>query len=345
MSTVNDYLGYEAKYKFLGTKPEFECIISNDEVLLCKYHGSDSIIEIPSFVNGIYKNSTIFEKVRGTLKVTGGRNLTDISWMFNESNASYIELDLEAMHIDTMIGTFKNCKCLERVSFGNLNTCNVRSFENLFYNCIRLEDIDFGSNFDTTNVSYYNSMFNSCISLKRLTLDFNTKYAFSMKNMFSRCYNLQYLHLGENFILDRCSNMSGMFSNCEYLESIDLRFNDCQVYYINSMFFNCKKLKKLKLNFDLFESVECYSMFEGCESLEYLELFGDVDIDTTLDIDSMFIDCKSLKKIVCNNNLFLNGFKEVENIFDKDVSCEICCYKLSDDLKKVYTGLKFTSLP
>ena len=69
----------------------------------------------------------------------------------------------------------------------------VKSFENLFYDCLWINSIYF-IKFDRNDITNMWSMFNKCISLKELNIsNFNTTVVTNMSFMFSRCSSLKEL--------------------------------------------------------------------------------------------------------------------------------------------------------
>ena len=71
-----------------------------------------------------------------------------------------------------------------------------------------------------------------------------------MNNLFSNCKKLQKLTYDKNkFITKEVTDMSGMFSQCELLTSIDLsNFNTDKCTDMRSMFNDCKELISLDLS-------------------------------------------------------------------------------------------------
>ena len=63
--------------------------------------------------------------------------------------------------------------------------------------------------------------------------------------------------------------MSGMFSNCSSLESIDLfSFNTTNVNDMSFMFYECSSLKSANLSSFVINTNNKVSMFQGCKSLK-----------------------------------------------------------------------------
>ena len=99
-----------------------------------------------------------------------------------------------------------------------MDTSNVTNMNSMFYCCNKLEDIEFGNNFNTSNVKLMNDMFDGCSQITTLDLrSFNTKKTTEMQVMFKNCSNLTLIKVGPNW--DYTGNGSdtrgsGMFSGC-----------------------------------------------------------------------------------------------------------------------------------
>ena len=82
----------------------------------------------------------------------------------------------------------------------------VKSFENLFFNCKCIESINF-KKFYRNNISNMNRIFCRCSSLKKLNLNnFKTNNVTNMEFMFSGCSSLSELNLN-NFKTNNVTNM------------------------------------------------------------------------------------------------------------------------------------------
>ena len=123
----------------------------------------------------------------------------------------------------------------------------VKSFENLFYDCLWINSIYF-IKFDRNDITNMRSMFNKCISLKELNIsNFNTTNVTNMSFMFSRCSSLKELYIS-NFNTNNVTNMRSMFSECSSLIRLNLsNFNNNNVRIMRNMFYKCSSLKELNL--------------------------------------------------------------------------------------------------
>ena len=97
----------------------------------------------------------------------------------------------------------------------------VKSFQNLFYNCNIIESIYF-KKFLRNNITNMSYMFYNCSKLKELNLsNFNTDNVTNMSYMFSRCSSLKELKLN-NLNTNNVIDMNNMFSDCSSLNKLNL---------------------------------------------------------------------------------------------------------------------------
>lgn len=101
----------------------------------------------------------------------------------------------------------------------NLDTSNIVSMNQMFYQCISLTNLDL-SNFDTSNVTNMSYMFDGCRNINSLNLSsFNTSKVTNINCMFRDCYQLTTLDLS-NFNVSKVTNMGNMFYNCRRLTKL-----------------------------------------------------------------------------------------------------------------------------
>ena len=99
------------------------------------------------------------------------------------------------------------------------------------------------------NLANCDYMFDNCENIIKINfVSFNTKYITSMKYMFHKCKNLEYINNLFIFDTKNVIDMSNMFSFCNNLNNLDISsFNTKKVKNISYMFYCCYKLKNLKL--------------------------------------------------------------------------------------------------
>ena len=181
----------------------------------------------------------------------------------------------------------------------------VKSFKELFRDCITIEKINF-IKFRRKDIIDMSSMFDGCLSLIEVNLsNFETENVKDMSFMFHQCKSLTELNLSK-FNTKEVTNMSSIFSKCSSLEKIDLSTFDTQnVEDMSYMFYRCESLTELNIsNFEFKEKVIRTYMFSECYSLIILNIknFDEKDINN---IFYGFSDkiIQYLKKQKKNNNL------------------------------------------
>ena len=162
---------------------------------------------------------------------------------------------------------------------------------------------------------------------------FNTSNVVDMSYMFALGYDGS--ASDRNIILtgwdtSKVENMSYMFKECEYLESIDISmFNTSKVTNMEGMFYNCSSLEELNLrNFNTSKVTNMSYMFEDCNSLTSLNLsyfdtsnvttmegmfrfFGNEE--TTLNITGWNTEnVTNMRELFCGANLVTLDLRELE---------------------------------
>ena len=141
---------------------------------------------------------------------------------------------------------------LKTLDLSDLDTSQVTSMFETFYQCSNLKSIDF-TNVDTSNVTDMNFMFSSCSGLTSLDVsNFNTSNVKSMSSMFMDCSGLTSLDLS-SFDTSNVMNMQYMFGWCDTLVNLYINFDTSNVTnynYFNSIFIRDKKLENVVGKFE-----------------------------------------------------------------------------------------------
>ena len=143
-------------------------------------------------------------------------NLQNASFMFMGcENLQYLKLFATTEKLQTLFGTFSDCKKLTGLDISNLNTSSVTNMNSMFYQCESLSMV-FLTNFDTSNVTNMNSMFCRCKKLTSLDLSsFNTSKVTDILDMFYECSSLKTIIVGLGWNTDELNYT--MFPFCESL--------------------------------------------------------------------------------------------------------------------------------
>ena len=160
--------------------------------------------------------------------------------------------------------------------------------------------------------------FFNCKNLKKVTgLKFlNTAHVADMSGLFSRCESLESIDL-EGFYTGKVTNMSDMFYHCSSLKSLDLSsLNTENVEWMSEMFMRCFSLEDINLsNLNTSKVLSMYCMFEECTSLNNLDL-SSFDTHSVIDMGLMFRYCESLESLDVSN-FNTENVNSMGNMFDR----------------------------
>lgn len=147
------------------------------------------------------------------------------------------------------------CQChnlVEIEGIDNLNTSDVTSMENMFYECNSLTSLDV-SKFETSNVTNMSGMFSNCSSLTSLDVSkFNTSNVINMNQMFWCCSSIACLDVSK-FNTTNVEDMNLMFYNCGNLVNLIMGscFTSNETNNGSNEFYGCSKLNKITYNGDI----------------------------------------------------------------------------------------------
>lgn len=172
-------------------------------------------------------------------------NSTSMQDMFAECS-KITSLDIsgfDSSKVTNMNGMFMNCLALKNIDVSNLDTSQVTNMANMFNGCQSLESIDV-STFDTSQVTNMQYMFNHCEKLRNLDLrHFDTSNVTNMQGMFDGCEKLGYISGLEHLNFDNVTDVSYMFLNCTWLDTLFvLDFDGKKVTNMAGMFNGCHGL-------------------------------------------------------------------------------------------------------
>ena len=149
----------------------------------------------------------------------------DMSGMFSGCS-SLASLDLSAFDtwgVTDMGGMFSGCSSLASLDLSAFDTSNVEAMNSMFRDCSSLTSIDLSA-FDASSVTNVSCMFSGCSSLTLLDLSGFTASIGCSSYMFSGCTNLSLLDISNLRTVD-AYDMFNMFSDCYSLERILLGEN------------------------------------------------------------------------------------------------------------------------
>ena len=205
--------------------------------------------------------------------------------------------NLDTSQVTSMIEAFFQCSNLTSIDLTNIDTSNVTNMYRMFYYCDRLTSLDV-SKFDTSKVTNMDGMFQTCVNLTSLDVsNFDTSNVTNMGNMFNDCRRLESLDLS-SFDTSKVTDMSYMFYDCERLETLDLsNFDTINVKSARQMISFCPKLKTVDAsNFDTRNLSDFNLMFCNCDELT--TLYANIDFSKAYDDLNLFYSDHLLTNIV-----------------------------------------------
>ena len=166
----------------------------------------------------------------------------------------------------------------------------------------------------------------------------NTSQVTDMSGMFSGCESLTSLDL-TSFDTSKVTDMRWMFFDCESLTALDLSsFNTSEVTGMSGMFYDCESLTALDLSsFNTSEVTDMSYMFFGCSSLTALNL-SSFDTSKVAEMNELLSSCRQLKSISFGKIQLQEG-AELQEVFSNCPSLtQITCHPDSqfNDLKQLF---------
>lgn len=207
---------------------------------------------------------------------------------------------LNTNNVTTMANMFYNCSNLRGVNITNFITTNVRTMVNMFYNCTKLEELDLSS-FDTSNVTGMDYMFKSCVDLITLDLsNFDTSNVTGMTQMFNSCSSLTTVNLS-SFSSQNLTTMYYMFGRCQKLQEIDLSsFGTGKLTSFEGVFTQCNAMTRVNIGSLDTSNVKTFtSLFQAC--YELTDIIGVINLLSATTTSVMFDSCRKLVNVTLKN--------------------------------------------
>lgn len=152
--------------------------------------------------------------------------------------------------LSSLYQSFQYCASLAQIE--DINTwdvSNVTTMYHSFYNCYCIISLDL-SGWDTGNVTNIESAFANCNHLTYLNLTgWDMSKVTQAKELFKGCSKLPEIIGIENLNLSATSVLTGLFSNCDSLTSLDLSGWDMSnLTEMGNLFYQCNRLKSVNLS-------------------------------------------------------------------------------------------------
>lgn len=129
--------------------------------------------------------SNAFKKFKSNIKVVGGNNLIDASYMFYDCEISSLDLSsFNTSNVIFMNAMFENCE-IQSIDFSYIDTRNVTDMRFMFTGC-RIQSLDL-SKFDTSKVTNMTWMFTNCKAKFIDLSSFDTSKVKEIESIFENC--------------------------------------------------------------------------------------------------------------------------------------------------------------
>ena len=235
----------------------YEYDIQDDgNIVITKYNGSESVVEIPSTIDGrsvVKIGSDSFKSCRSITSVIIPESVNVIDdWAFGSSSLTSVTIPDSVTEIGK--SAFNSCKKLKNISISN----NVLSLEEkVFYGCSNLTSITIPNSI----TSIEKNAFSDCTSFTNVVIPNSVT---SIEYMaFSGCTSLSSVSLP-----DSITSLSGTFLDCKSLKSVVVP-NSVNVIG-DRTFSGCTQLKSVKIPSSVTEIG--YNAFCSCYSLKLITI-------------------------------------------------------------------------
>ncbi len=182
--------------------------------------------------------------------------------------------NLELTYVTDTVQTFTGCEKLKEIDFGDWETGNLLSANEMFHHCKSLKKIDV-SKWDVSRVEDFTSMFNGCEKLESLDVsNWNTEEAKTFEGTFQNCFNLKYLNVS-GWKTSKVVSMIRMFCGDGNLEELDVsKWDTRNLVNAGTLFFGCSKVPVLDLSKWDISNIQCIKgIFANCNKVSKI-IFG-----------------------------------------------------------------------
>jgi hypothetical protein len=196
--------------------------------------------------------------------------------------------DIQSTSANNVGSTFIGCYSLEEIN--SFIVPNATTVTSTFDNCINLKEI---KDINISGAIQASTIFQNCNVLTKIGTN-NTLYlpnCINLTNSFFNCYELKNISLG---LPSANVGVSGMFTRCRQLETVNFYIKPISVGNTSSMFQDCWKLKEVDLSGVTLNNNLTGSMFQNCFNLTDV-ILGDWYNATNT--GSMFASCRSLQRL------------------------------------------------
>ncbi len=313
--SIDKSIKYKAKikYKIYEEKPIDRRVRLFDEIFV---KNNKDILSLT--VNGnqqdelkVYYENTDdkIKELEVTLKEKPGRNIIDMSYMFNNCKnfSSFEIINGNTNNIFSMEAMFQLCT-LNKIPQIAFNTQNLENIRAMFCKCINLVDISSmnlwfqNQNKNNNKLNNISMLFNGCINMKAFSFPKmeNHKQISDISYLFNRCRNLTDINDMDKLKVSNVTNMAGLFNGCvklKYPKEIN-SWNTQNVRDMSIVFQNCKSMQKIDFKWNMENLIKMNGLFSQCSSLTSLSKnFIYSNIANVEEMVGVFNECNALEAI------------------------------------------------
>ena len=270
---------------------EKRIIISNDVPVKIKANQD---------MSELFKDITTLTEIRN-IDFLDLSECDDISKMFSGANrVSTISglSDLDTSNIENMSHLFEGTTRLRTIDLSDWEVSNVKDMSHMFNNSY-ISDFSSIYDWNTSNVEDMNSMFYQCRQLTSLDLSsWGVSKVKDMSRMFSQLRRLANLDLS-SWDTTGCQNMASMFESSQNLTTIiGLSLLDTEnVQDMSGMFSSCIGLNSMDISgFETGNVLNMSKMFDKANLSDLGDISG-WDVGKVTSFESMFRDCPNLQDL------------------------------------------------
>ena len=277
--------------------------------LVAQYKFTNSYDVIPIFNEGFsYVIEDIVDGETTTRIIKSAKFPTAISF---ENSTQLLEVYyLETSNMTSAYNLFYNCSNLIYVDLNHSDFSNIETIERMFTSCTNLVTIDGLNDLNISKVHNMGGIFSDCRKLKEINVsDWDVSKVTNFGAVFRRCYEITSLDIN-NWDTSSAVLMSGVFTNCTKLTSIDIsNWNMDNVTTVNQMFYGCSKLTSVNLYKHLNNGVDTLYLFGNCSSLNSVEVYN-----SNYNTVNMIISALSTKTNTAPGILNISGIDDISQV-------------------------------
>ena len=217
---------------------------------------------------------------------------------------------------------FYQCISLKNIEgLKDLEVMDGNNFSSMFYECESLTDLKALEKWNISNVNNFSNMFFGCKSLSDIKAleNWNVSKGNDFSEMFSWCESLKDLKALEKWDVSNGNNFSGIFKGCKSLTDIKAlkKWNVSNVNNFSNIFFGCKSLSDIKAleKWNVSNGNNFSGMLSWCLLLKDLKPLEKWNVSNGNNFSNMFFGCKSLTDINPIENWNVSNCINFSNMF------------------------------